>query len=129
MQPKPDELCPADDAILPSRLRLPAAVITVGATTVLLTLAWWFWGAASAGAGESGLTSALVGWLEPAGGILDHVEDPGDLGSPVATCIALATVLAAMRLRRLAVLALLGPAMAGTLSVVLKTHDGPAAGW
>lgn len=123
-QPIPRRLVTADDAILPARLRLPAAVIAVGATTVLLALTWWFWGAASADAGEASLTSALGRWLEPADGILDDVEDPGDAGSPVATCIALATVLAAMRQRRLAVLALLGPATAGTLSVVLKPMIG-----
>lgn len=114
----------ADDAILPSRLRWPAAVIAAGAGTVLVVLAWWFWGATAAGPGESALTAALLRRLAPADGILDHVEDPGDLGSPIATCIAMAIVLTALRRRRFAVLALLGPAVAGALSAVLKPAIG-----
>lgn len=113
-----------DHSILPSRLQWPAAVIAAGAVTVLVVLAWCFWGVASAGSGESGLTAVLMRWLAPADGVLDHVEDPGDLGSPIATCIAMAIVLAALRRRRLAVLALLGPAVAGALSTVLKPTIG-----
>lgn len=104
--------------------RRPATVATVGSISLVLVQAVQLSGASAPGAIDSAVSAATTGWFESLDGVWDAIEDVGDLGASVAICVAVAATLVAVGLRRFALLAALGPAVAGLGVVVLKPTVG-----
>lgn len=106
--------------LIPASMRPAASACAIGSLAVLSVLALLLEGTTAPGSVDSALARTATAWFGSIGSVLDVVDDAGDAGASVVLCAAIAAVLLAVGQRRLALLAMVGPAVAGAGVLVLK---------